>query len=123
DPEHDDTDGDALPDAWEEQYGLDPRAAADADVDVDGDGLLNRAEYRLHSNPRAFDTNHDGRPDGTEDEDAPAVAEPVPPVAEPAEPDAPAEPGSDTAPEITLELPPADAAPEAPATPAAPAGP
>jgi hypothetical protein len=35
----DDTDGDALPDWWEAQYGLDPE-----DVDTDGDGIEDGAE-------------------------------------------------------------------------------
>src|SRR5687767_15113069 len=51
DPGHADTDGDALPDAWEEQYGLDPTSPGDADSDADGDGLMNRTEFRVQSNP------------------------------------------------------------------------
>ncbi len=40
-----DSDGDGLPDAWEQLHGLDARNPADADADLDGDGLSNRAEY------------------------------------------------------------------------------
>jgi hypothetical protein len=42
-----DTDGDGLPDVWEEQY----PTAGDANVDTDGDGLTNRQEYNSGTDP------------------------------------------------------------------------
>ncbi len=47
-----DSDGDGIPDAWENLYGLDPFNALDAALDSDGDGLSNLAEYELGTNPR-----------------------------------------------------------------------
>ncbi|MEY2410199.1 MAG: hypothetical protein QOF48_2869, partial [Verrucomicrobiota bacterium] len=47
-----DSDGDGLPDAWENLYNLDPFNSADAALDSDGDGLSNLQEYQLGSNPR-----------------------------------------------------------------------
>ncbi len=47
-----DTDGDGMPDAWEEQYGLNPNVD-DADGDLDGDGVSNLDEYRLGTDPSA----------------------------------------------------------------------
>ena len=38
-----DTDGDGMPDWWEEMYGLDPSDLSDAALDTDGDGLANLA--------------------------------------------------------------------------------
>jgi len=46
-----DTDGDGLPDGWENRYGLDRGAAADALLDSDGDGVSNLAEYQAGTNP------------------------------------------------------------------------
>jgi len=46
-----DTDGDGLPDGWEQRYGLSATNAADALWDNDGDGLSNLAEYRAGTNP------------------------------------------------------------------------
>ena len=46
-----DSDGDALPDAWEIANGLDPDNPNDAVADNDGDGLTNIEEYFNHTNP------------------------------------------------------------------------
>ena len=61
-----DLDGDGLPDFWEEEYGLDPRDAADARADTDGDGLSNREEFEWSLNPVDPDTDVDGLDDGWE---------------------------------------------------------
>ncbi len=45
-----DTDGDRLPDWWEELYGLDPNKN-DAAADPDGDGRSNLAEYNMGTDP------------------------------------------------------------------------
>ena len=47
-----DTDGDGLPDAWENLYGFDPFNPADAALDSDGDGLTNLQEFHLGTDPR-----------------------------------------------------------------------
>lgn len=39
-----DTDGDGMPDAWEQQYGFDPYNPADASLDADHDGFSNLQE-------------------------------------------------------------------------------
>jgi hypothetical protein len=54
-PNHPDTDGDALTDGWEHAYGLDPlRAMGDdgADGDPDGDGVVNLDEQAAGTHPR-----------------------------------------------------------------------
>ena len=45
-----DSDGDGLPDWWEEKYGLDT-AQNDADADKDGDGFTNAEEYAAGTDP------------------------------------------------------------------------
>ncbi|MGN0856831.1 MAG: hypothetical protein ACI4QJ_05475 [Candidatus Spyradenecus sp.] len=45
-----DSDGDALPDAWEQAMGLDP-AVADGEADPDGDGRTNREEFNAGTHP------------------------------------------------------------------------
>lgn len=60
-----DTDGDGIPNVYEEENDLDPNTN-DADGDEDGDGLTNLDEYNkglLANNP---DTDGDGLNDGTE---------------------------------------------------------
>jgi hypothetical protein len=63
----DDADDDYLPDAWEIQYGLDPlENGLNAPVkqgergDFDNDGLTNREEYLLGTDPTSADTDGDG---------------------------------------------------------------
>ena len=62
----DDRDNDGMPDAWELAYGLNPNDPADADRDADGDGMTNREEYRMGTNPRNADSDGDGVSDGQE---------------------------------------------------------
>ena len=47
-----DTDADDIPEAWEDQFGLDKNDPADAALDADGDGQSNLAEYLAGTNPR-----------------------------------------------------------------------
>ena len=61
-----DSDGDGMPDWWEEQYGLDAQDAADAGLDPDADGLTNLEEFAAGTDPFSADTDGDGMPDGWE---------------------------------------------------------
>ncbi len=64
-----DSDGDGLPDDWENQYGLDPNDPTGdngAAGDPDNDGLTNLEEYTNGTNPHDSDTDNDGLPDGWE---------------------------------------------------------
>lgn len=40
-----DSDNDGIPDAWEKQYGLNPKDASDANKDLNGDGYTNLEKY------------------------------------------------------------------------------
>ena len=51
-----DTDGDGLPDWWEEMYGLNPKDPDDAKGDMDGDGIMEIKEYAEGLNPTKPDT-------------------------------------------------------------------
>lgn len=46
-----DTDGDTLPDTWEQTYGLDFNSPTDAPLDTDQDGLSNLQEFWAGTNP------------------------------------------------------------------------
>lgn len=61
-----DTDGDRMPNSWELANGFDPFDPADADGDADQDGLSNRQEAALGSDPRNPDTDRDGMTDRQE---------------------------------------------------------
>ena len=61
-----DTDGDRIPDLWEEQHGLDPRNPQDAGSDFDRDKLTAWCEYQLGTDPRNSDTDGGGEMDGSE---------------------------------------------------------
>jgi hypothetical protein len=61
-----DSDCDGLPDAWELAHGLNPNDPSDALGDPDGDGLNNREEFALGTDPRKADTDGDGYSDRAE---------------------------------------------------------
>jgi len=61
-----DTDGDGIPDSWENEYNMDPSDPSDADLDYDNDGLTNYDEYRRGTNPNNPDTDGDGYEDMVE---------------------------------------------------------
>jgi len=46
-----DDDNDGIPDAWEIRYGLNPLDPSDATGDIDKDGVINRDEYMLNTDP------------------------------------------------------------------------
>ena len=46
-----DSDGDGLPDWWEDQFGLNKNNPADAQLDSDGDGVSNLNEFRAGTSP------------------------------------------------------------------------
>ena len=54
-----DDDGDAMPDAWEQRYGLNARNASDGVLDADGDRLTNAAEFRKGTRPDVGDSDRD----------------------------------------------------------------
>jgi len=49
-----DSDADGLPDAWEQNYGLNPEDASDAAIDTDEDGYINVEEFLNGTDPRQF---------------------------------------------------------------------
>src|SRR5918994_6498366 len=60
-----DRDHDRLPDRWEKRYDLSTKKKSGRG-DADRDGLRNRREYRLRTNPRKKDTDGDGLRDRAE---------------------------------------------------------
>ncbi len=71
--EAEDADDDYLPDSWESLHGLNPQDNGRLNLarqgergDFDGDGLCNREEYLLASDPKNSDTDGDGFSDGQE---------------------------------------------------------
>lgn len=61
-----DSNGNGLPDYFEIKAGLNPTQNNSADLDSDNDGLTNRQEYELGTDPGNADTDGDGIADGTE---------------------------------------------------------
>lgn len=61
-----DDDGDGADDTWEIANNFDPLDASDASGDADNDGLTNRQEFELGTNPRSQDSDNDGVNDGDE---------------------------------------------------------
>jgi hypothetical protein len=51
-----DSDGDGMPDYWEDQYGLNKNLLGDAGLDPDADDFTNLQEYRRRTNPNVKDT-------------------------------------------------------------------
>ncbi len=61
-----DSDGDGIPDWWENYFGFDALSDEDANgwfADPDGDGLYNYAEYRASTNPNAYSSTGKDLPD------------------------------------------------------------
>jgi hypothetical protein len=61
-----DSDGDLIPDGWEQNHGLNPLNPADASLDPDTDGLTNVNEYRYNTHPGIANTDGDSKNDGPE---------------------------------------------------------
>ena len=64
DADHTDSDQDGMNDRFEETYGLNKLAAADASADLDNDGSLNSEEFNARTDPTNSDTDGDGVSDG-----------------------------------------------------------
>ncbi|MFW3146213.1 MAG: hypothetical protein ACMUIE_05330 [Thermoplasmatota archaeon] len=62
-PSDHDSDRDLIIDTVEIEWGLDKDDPTDGDGDLDSDGLTNRDEYLLGTNPRKHDSDGDGMPD------------------------------------------------------------
>jgi hypothetical protein len=63
-----DTDGDSLPDYWENLFGSNPLLATNTSMDSDGDGLTLLEEFQLGTNFNSVDTDGDGLSDSWESE-------------------------------------------------------
>lgn len=61
-----DTDGDGLPDAWENQYSFNPFVKNSPTTDSDSDGLNDLQEFLNGTHPRNPDSDGDGMKDGWE---------------------------------------------------------
>ncbi len=48
-----DSDGDGMPNSWEQLYSFNPNNASDASQDADGDGMTNLQEYLAGTHPRS----------------------------------------------------------------------
>jgi predicted transcriptional regulator len=61
-----DTDGDGMPDEWEQENGFNSTDPSDAQEDRDGDALINVEEFIRGTDPALNDTDKDGMHDGWE---------------------------------------------------------
>lgn len=61
-----DIDSDGIPDEYEDQNNLSKNNPQDATQDPDGDGIQNRDEFIIGTDPNNEDTDKDGTPDGDE---------------------------------------------------------
>jgi uncharacterized protein (DUF1800 family) len=61
-----DSDNDGMPDVWEDANLFNKLSAADATGDADSDGLNNRDEFLVGTNPRDADSDNDGISDSLE---------------------------------------------------------